>query len=452
MTAPRHLSPLQAYERADTQKHAVGAAFRAKLLALHRALTAGATSLSRPPPWLPAALRLIWPEAAQTFAADPDPLAGYRTIVMRHGIVRIDPHAADFERALRLFHRNYVTNFPLPAEQETRAGFRTLWRASPRDGGYQEVGRSVLCPLTGRYLMGVNFSIQPRSDSVHFIYGFVNPAARGIGGFSALLLDLMRQTGRAEIASWLSAHPADRPAFHNPDGPLILFEKNMIAEMSLTDILRDTAHVDIDHPPTTRSRLVASAISQSLRDYIWNRRGGRIVDYTYLQSSLDGVVTVPDAARPDIVACLLRADLDEPRRRSGMQTLHRCLGTRREGATQLALCAFAAPGATGLPSAQIRLSNAIFQGISVVKDPDRLGDDIYFQAQMTSLEQNTRDGMVGLTPIVPGDAPLDGYLEAERMTKNLLADISWADLRAAGDSTYGDWLRLASTHWDGPRR
>ena len=138
--------------------------------------------------------------------------------------------------------------------------------------------------------MGLNFTVQPRSDSVHFIYGFVNPLARGIGGFSACLIALMRQIARAEIFAWLARHHDERPPFHNPDGPLILFEKNIIERMTLTDILKDSAGIDIDHPPRRRSRLVSSAISQSVRDLIWDRRGGRIVDYNYVQSSLDGVV------------------------------------------------------------------------------------------------------------------------------------------------------------------
>jgi hypothetical protein len=437
----KYLPPLAAYERAERQKHSVGQAFRGKIIRLRQMLSERGIAASRIPPWLPQPLRAGWRDAARAFLAGDDPLAAYRTMVMRHGLVHVDPAARSFERDLRQFHREYVKNFPLPAEQETRQGFRELWRASPRDGGYQEVGRSVVCPLTGRYLMGVNFTIQPRSDSVHFIYGFVNPVARGIGGFSALLLEMMRSTARAEITAWLASHPDQQPSFRSPDGPLILFEKNIITAMTLTDILRDTAHIDIDHPPTRRSLLVASAISQSMRDFIWDRRGGRIVDYHYLQPSLDGVVRVPDAARPDVIAYIFGEAPDQVRRRSAAAVLARCLNGRIEGATQLALCVFAADGARAVPAAQVRLSNKIFQGISVVKDPVHLGEDIYFQAQMTSLERHTQDGMVGLKPILPGDGSARDFREAEQMTKALLATLTWELLREGRDRTYADWLR-----------
>jgi hypothetical protein len=438
------LTPLLAYELSERRKWRVGQAHRGRIAGLRRALSQRGLEGARPPPWLPRELRANWTEAARDFAATAggDPDEAYRNIVMRYGVKRIDPAAPGFERDLRQFHRNYVTNFPLPEEQESRQGFRELWRQSPREGGYQEVGCSVVCPLTGRYLMGVNFTIQPRSDSVHFIYGFVNPAARGIGGFSACLIALMRQIARAEIAAWLARHNDERPPFHAADGPLILFEKNIIEQMSLTGILKDTAGIDIDHPPRRRSRLVSSAISQSIRDLIWDRRGGRVVDYSYVQSSLDGVVRVPDGNRDDVIALILRAPLDEPRRRRAAAVLEQCLNGRLEGGTRLALCAFAPPGTQSVPAAQIQLSNHVFQGISVVKDPKHLDEDIYFQAQMASLSLNSRDGGVALKPIAPGGPNVGSFNEAEQMTKRLLATVTWAELRAARQRCYAEWLRL----------
>lgn len=441
------LTPRLAYELAERRKWRVGQAHRARIAGLRRALSERGIDGARPPRWLPMELKATWAEAARDFAAAAgnDPAEAYRDIVMRYGVKRIDPAAPGFERDLRRFHRNYVTNFPLPEEQESRQGFRELWRQSPREGGYQEVGCSVICPLTGRYLMGVNFTIQPRSGSVHFIYGFVNPVARGIGGFSACLIALMREIACAEIAAWLALHDDERPPFHAADGPLILFEKNIIEQMTLTDILKDTAGIDIDHPPRRRSRLVSSAISQSIRDLIWDRRGGRVVDYSYVQSSLDGVVRVPDDDRDDVIAFILRAPLDEARRRRAASVLEECLDGRLEGGTRLALCAFAPTGTRALPAAQIRLSNHVFQGISVVKDPDHLDEDIYFQAQMASLSMNSRDGGVALKPIVPGGPNVGNFDEAEHMTKRLLATITWAELRAGRQRTYAEWLRLKAS-------
>jgi hypothetical protein len=446
MTRTNTLTPLQAYECAERQKQHLGEAFRGKILGLHRRLRATGPDASPLPRRLPQDRRRRWRDVARAFAAVPAGnddaiISAYRNLVMQQGLLRIDPAARDFERELRAFHRNYVTNFPLPEEQESRAGFRDLWKASPRAGGYEEVGYSVLCPLTGRYLMGLNFTIQPRSDSVHFIYGFVNPVARGFGGFSARLIALMRDTARPAIAAHYQRCPADRPAFHSVDGPLILFEKNMIEEMSLADILMDTAHVDVDRPPGPATRLAASSISQSVRDFIWDRRGGRVVDYGYIQSSLDGVVRVPDGAGIDIIALLNRAPLGVAQRRAATDCLAASLAGRVPGCLTLKLCAFVDPSAASVPASQIRLSNEIFQGISVVKDPAHVAEDIYFQAQMASLQEHARDGTVALRPIAPFGPGVSNFEQAERVTKRLLANLSWVELREGRELTYGEWLR-----------
>jgi hypothetical protein len=250
----------------------------------------------------------------------------------------------------------------------------------------------------------------------------------------------MRETGRAEIKAWLATHD-ERPPFHNPDGPLILFEKNIIGHMTLAEILRDTAGIDIDRPPRRRSRLVASAISQSMRDLVWDRRGGRVVDYAYIQPSLDGVVRVPNDIRDDVISLILRAPLDAARRRRAAAVLHQCLAGRVEGATGLALCAFAPPGVSAVPAEQVRLSNHIFIGISVVKDPLHLNEDIYFQAQMASLSRSTRDDAVALRPIDPGLPKVKDFNEAEQLTKRLLGSVTWAELRTERQRSYADWLR-----------
>ena len=116
-----------------------------------------------------------------------------------------------------------------------------------------------------------------------------------------------------------------------------------------------------------------------------------------------------------------------PRRPSG--------GRRPTGA------AFAPAGTHAVPAEQIRLSNEVFQGISVVKDPAHLHEDIYFQAQMASLSLNNRDGTVALKPIAPSGANARDFDEAERMTKRLLACVTWAELRAGRDRTHAEWLR-----------
>ena len=81
--------------------------------------------------------------------------------------------------------------------------------------------------------------------------------------------------------------------------------------------------------------------------------------------------------------------------------LARAVNDQQPGCATLELCAFAQPGWNDVPIAQIRESNEIFQGISIVRDPDHLQEDIYFQAQMASLAKKPVGERVALRPIAP---------------------------------------------------
>jgi hypothetical protein len=447
------LSPLEAYDLAERQKRQIGEAFRARILRLHSILAKDGPTKALARRLRPASLRREWQEACRNFASAPadDPVAiaaCYRDVVMRHGLKRVDPLSIRFGRDLREFHRNYVASFPLLQEQESRNGFRRLWQQPARPDGYQEVGYSVLCPLTARYIMGLNFTIQPRSNSVHFIYGFINPLARTLGGFSVRLIALMQEVGSNAIAAHYTLRPEDQPPYMSGAGPLILFEKNRAEEMSLADILMDTAGIDVNRPPLRGYWLATSAISPNIRDLVWHRRGGRTVGYNYLQPSLDGVVRVPGSARDEVITYLNRAPLDAMRRRRAVQLLEGCLGRRMPGCTTLDLCAFVEPGVASVPAEQIRRSVAIFQGNSVVKDPDRVEEDIYFQAQMASLEQQEESGRVSLAPITPAGVESGDFLAAERRMRHLLAGLSWTQLQAGRERSYGTWLRQEAADLD----
>jgi hypothetical protein len=285
--------------------------------------------------------------------------------------------------------------------------------------------------------MGLNFTIQPQSNSVHFIYGFVNPIARRVGEFSQRIITFMRETAGQAIAAHIARHPEDRPDYYVAGRPLILFEKNVMVEMSLTRILLDTAKIDIDRPPRRGARLVASAISPNVRDRVWHLCGASIVDYNYIQSSIGHVVQVPRDARKSVIACLNREPLGRQEIDQAERILRTCLNGREPGCRTLNLCAFAETGASSVPAAQIRRSNEIFHGISVVMCPSRLDEDIYWQAQMASLSAHAVDGNVALRPIAPAGGDFDA---AEQKLKRLLAGLSWAGLREGRDRTYAQWL------------
>jgi hypothetical protein len=438
------LSPLEAYELAERQKRQLGVSFRSRIIKLYQMAATQPEIVRHSLLSLPEQQRIPWPsvcrELQELHSADEAEIwESYRALVMRFGIKRVDPRGDSFLTDLNAFYQNHLKNFPLPEEQETLDGFRALLEAPARADGYQEQCYSVFCPLTGAYIMGLDFTIQPTSNSVHFVYGFVNPIARGIGRFSKSLLEIMKNASRPVIADHLRKHPEQRPAYYDAEDPIILFEKNAAEDMSLTDILMDSAAIDIDHPPVADACLASSAIGQHIRDLIWHRCGGRIVDYNYLQPSLDGVVAIDGAQKRAVIAYLNRKSLDASARSEAESALRGRLGRKVPGSTTLQLCVFAAAEKTSLPTAQIRDAMEIYQGISIVKDPGRLADDIYFQAQMASLAECSVNGRIPIKPIPISGSGATDFLEAEEEMKRLLSTLSWEDLRRARRRSYREW-------------
>jgi hypothetical protein len=360
----------------------------------------------------------------------------YREIATKYGLKRVDPKSPNFESDMNEFHENYLTNFPIPSEQESKEGFIDLLKAGTRQDGYEERAYSLVCPLTGRYLMGVNFAIQPPSNSIHFTYGFVMPWARGNIGFSRALIDVMTNAGAEHIAKYPKAFEGK---------PLITFEKNILAEMTLGDILMDTAGIDIHNPPNEGADLHLSSIGQSMRDLIWKQRGGKIVSFNYIQSSLEGVVSVGNPADEKLAIRFLNKDasLTAGEKTRAESIMGKAVGEKEPGCNVLNLCVFVPAGTDQVSVAQIKKAMTIFQGTSVVKDPANIENDIYFKAMMADLESKAKGGMIALADIKPygGDIPaVNSFRDAEELTKLLLKNVSWEELRANADRPYAEWV------------
>jgi hypothetical protein len=365
--------------------------------------------------------------------------AGYRDLALKLGLRRVDPGSANFEADLDRFFCHYQCNFPIRSEQESLEGFRRVLTRPPTETGYEERCYSVICPLTGAYLMGLDFTIQPRSDSVHFIYGFAMPPVRGGWGFGGAMLALMRDAAREAMASYFrTPHASNMPSYRDPSGPLIVFEKNRLRDMTLTDILLDSAGIDIFDPPTAKRDLSASGTGQSLRDLAWDRLGGKIVRYTYLQPGLEGCVVVPATDRNDVVRLLTGQPLARETARIAETALRSAIGARAPGCTTLDLCVFASPGGTTVLANQIRDSVRIFQANSVAKDGE-IETDIYFQAQSRSLADHTVDGALRLDRIEPFGAGTTDFVAAEDLTRRILSLQTWDTLCDAADRRYEDW-------------
>lgn len=366
-------------------------------------------------------------------------LREYRSVALEFGLKQIDPNGPNFSNDLNEFHRNYVTNFPIAAEQESFAGFETLLSAPALSDGYIEVAYSLVCPITGKYLMGLNFTIQPSSNSAHFVYGFVVPWARKPIGFSRALVAIIKRVATEHI----SRHPT-----RFPGEPLITFEKNILAMMTLEEILMDSAGVNVESPPVEGVDLTLSSIDQSVRDLAWSRLGAKIVDYTYLQSSLDGVVKISDSKEEALVSRYLTNGPDISIEQSGLATniLEAHLGEKEEGCCTLNLCVFAGD-AEFVNEQQIFEAMKAFQGVSVTKQSEEIEQDIYFRASISDLRRKAKDGRISLRPIAPfgGEIPdVQSFEDAAALTELLLGILTWSELRENPDRTYAEWLNLKS--------
>ncbi len=438
MTLPP-LSPLEAYDLSVVQKERCRQAHLHRVIELYDAAArqssaspAGAAFLARVDDH-----RNQRPDAPLALAVQH----AYSDVAFQFGLRRIDPASPDFEHGLDLFFEKYKLSFPIRSEQESKPGFRALWQAPRTASGYEERGYSVICPLTGEYLAGLEFSIQPESDSVHFVYGFVMPCVRGGWGFGAHLLTVMRDEGRRAIADYFQDKPTMQPPWRDLDGPLIIFEKNVLCEMTLTDILMESAAIDVNDPPAADADLSLSSMPQSLRDFAWRRLGGKIISYNYLQSSLEGAVKVSCGMRDKVIRLLNKKFMASEGAEAAQAelALSRAVGELKEGCRTLNLCAFASKD--NLPAAQVRRHNEIFQSISVAKvTADEIKEDIYFQAQMQSLQERSAGGLVRLDEIdAMGSKPGD-FREAEALTRRLLVLVTWHELRENRDRTFGEWL------------
>jgi hypothetical protein len=260
-------------------------------------------------------------------------------------------------------------------------------------------------------------------------------------GFSEVLVNTIRRVAAEHIAKYPVRFPGE---------PLITFEKNILGAMTLTDILMDTAGVDIANPPLEDADLSFSSIDQSIRDLIWSRMGGKVAVYNYIQSSLDGVVKVANAESEAIAIRYLNSDPTLSASDIGLakQIMDDALDDKEEGCRVLNLCAFVADAADDIDAAQLRTAMEVFQGISVVKEPSEIEHDIYFKASMADLERRARSGRLPLRPIKPfGGAIFDvgNFIDAARLTEALLKCLTWEELREYPDRTYEEWLEVKAS-------
>jgi hypothetical protein len=361
----------------------------------------------------------------------------YCSLVANVGIRCIDPNSSAFIADLTKFYTNYVENFPIPAERESFDGFARLLADRARADGYVEVAYNACCPLTGRYLMGFDFTIQPTSRTAHLIYCFLAPYARGLG-FSKVLLSEIMRLSNLHMLNYPSLYPGD---------VIITFEKNILQEMSLPEILLDSCGIDIDEPPVANQDLSRSGIDQSVRDLIWDSLGAKIIDYNYIQSSLDGIVKIDVEEQRRLVVRFLNTDPGMTTRENEIaeRALRLAVGSKDPGCQLLNLCAFVPPGTADLDSSRVCEAMKCFQGISVIKDEKAIEQDAYFAASMADLIQRSRSGRIALKKIQPycGDiSNLKSFADAAYLTHALLRNTKWDELRSCPEMKYADWIKF----------
>jgi hypothetical protein len=430
------LSPCEAYITSQVQKERSAERFQQEIEDLYRSAKAGI----EPPPiegvdretQLIATVKFVAYADERTRGTEKatwgDIRKAYRRVVTEFGLHQVEP-GPGFEKGLNTFYTNYQDNFRIKEEQESRQGFRDTAGKPMRENGYSEQIYNIICPMTGKYLAGTNFAIMPTSNQIWFIYGFVNPEARNIVGASHTILDLMSQDGiqRAEL------YPSQYKG-----KPGRLFEKNDLGDMTLKEIMMDSCCIDITKPPKAGDYLSHSAAGQSMRDLVWSHLGGKIIDFHYLQPSLEGVTIIEDPKEEELVIDYLHGKLSEEAQKKKAETiLEKALNGKDPGCTTLNLCIFSPE--ESIDSEQSLNSIRTFSGISIIKDEENIDKDIYFKALEASLKENSKDGKIALRDIVPyGEA--QNFHEAEKITKILLNHMTWKELQEHADRPYSEWI------------
>ena len=72
----------------------------------------------------------------------------------------------------------------------------------------------------------------------------------------------------------------------------------------------------------------------------------------------------------------------------------------------------------------------------MVKDPHHIGEGHLFPGTDDSLSERTEDGVIASTDVAPGVSGLQNFHEEERITKRLLAEMTWAELREGRERSY----------------
>jgi hypothetical protein len=420
----RKLTPYEAYTASETQKRVLADNFLDQLVAQYKTIKADGSEGAPPQAMFAAAVDAKLESGAELRKA----VAGvYPDIIKAYGITRVDPRKPG---ALREFYDAYEPNFPLDDERESFSGFKEILATPATPTGYLEVADTIKCPLTGRVLGGANYSMIPESNSVHFVYGFLAPEARGLG-LSRTMLEVMEKN--------FEAHKREGGYATEFPNALIAIEKNDLREMDLPSILRDSAGIRTKRPPREGDNLTRSAMGQSLRDAAWAANGFRLVPVRYIQSSLDGVVEVPKAEEENAIAHLVGDPrLGDAEKARAEKALTEARGDKMDACLSLVFCVKSAAPLVDMK--QVMRHQRIFQGISVLDDPDNVGRDIYFKAMMADMSAKPRFVLSQPIPAV-GAAT---FRAADAVTKDLLQRTDWKEINAHPERTYGEWLDISA--------
>lgn len=418
------LSPLEAYTQSELQKNIRATQFEEAVVKAYKA------GVVQDPSERSVAMQAIIARVEETGAGNETELRGailkaYPEIVKLHGITRVN---ARDKVAMREFYDAYLPSFPISEERENLKSFTEILKTPPNEKGFVDVADTLKCPLTGAVLGGMNYAMIPESNSISLTYGFLAPEARGLG-LSHIMFDRMKDAfaTHKEQGGYRSEFP----------DTLIIIEKNDLGSMTLPNIILDSAGIKSRTPPRQGDDLTRSAIPQSFRDRAWTGNGFKMVDARYIQSSLDGVVEVAPEHEKLVINYLNNTgNLSDAQRERAADIEAAARGDKMEACLALALCVRSDKDT--VDARQIIKHQEVFQGISVLADPDNLHKDIYYKAMMADMgAKGTRLQLVPI-PVVGGA----DYKAAEQTMRALLASVTYGDISANKDRTYAEWLAL----------
>lgn len=399
-----------------------------------------------------------------------------------HGVVTLNPSAADFDTQYDKFYNTLSVAIP-DTQLEPKDDLKVLLQKGyAGTDGKKELGILATCPLTDQPLLATNFYVQPHINMAWFIYGGVNPTARGWG-----YLDVLMGAMKDKTASEFAAYHTDKGLPPITTKPIVALEMDNPFAMSAQDILYDVSR-RTEALAEGESVEPIGAIDPFLRGEKYAGKDGenaKVLAALYRQPSLAGKITAKritnvtkDKDAAELVIKYLAEELtsDDDKRKAenflqqvedANRRVHLRLAAQALRQDDPALTKEAALekareddsydlGSTILRLVLVTNDKTIekarlvalvkhFFADSVLKTGNikDVEEDVYFQAMMRSIDKIPGD-IIPLQTIAEAlvKPPAKDLKEMQQLAPTVLGTMSWEDIKGErGEKPLGDLLK-----------